>query len=340
MRYQKLGKTDLQVSELALGGLYISSLGGDYETAKRAFLTAIDHGINYVDTAPAYADSEAVLGRILRETRADVIISTKLGGRPKPFNPRDKKGLMASVEESLRLLGREAIDILMVHEPDRPGQYDWWTDVERVEGPVLEVLDDLKRQGKIRYTGLGGTTSTELAHYVRSGKFDVVLTAFNFSLLYREAVYEILPAARERNMGVILGSVLQQGALGRRYDEVVRRKPIWLSKPRQEQFLALYSLLDELGLDLVETGLRFAVGSGAGHTVLIGARTPEHVQAAVEYVSRGPLPAEVLQRLDAVAAMVPFRPFEEPMILPFKDPDAYRGPGPANLAVAVPVGKL
>src|SRR6476619_3208929 len=124
MRLRELGKTGLEVSELSLGGLFVSTCGGDFEQSRRAVLRAIELGVNYIDTAPTYANSEEVLGKILREVKSELIVSTKLGGRPQPFDPRNPQHLMQSVEESLRLLGRETIDVLMIHEPDRPGQYD------------------------------------------------------------------------------------------------------------------------------------------------------------------------------------------------------------------------
>jgi aryl-alcohol dehydrogenase-like predicted oxidoreductase len=339
MQRRVLGKTGLSVSELGFGGLFTSALGPGFEVSRRAVFRAVDLGVDYFDTAPAYADSEEVLGRILREVRVPLVLSTKLGGRPQPFDPRSSAQLTHSVEESLRLLGREVIDALFVHEPDRPLQHDWWTDPATVYGPVIEVMDDLKRRGLVRFTGLGGTTATEMAHCIHSGRFDVVLTAFNYSALFREAEHAVLPAARERNMGVVLGSVLQQGALGRRYDEVVRRKPIWLSKPRQEQLLAFYGLLDELGMPIVDLSLRFALSCPGCGSILIGPKTAEQVEQSVAAVARGPLPADVLARLDALAAMVPFRPFEEPMILPLNRPDDYHGPGLANLGAGAPVGK-
>ena len=75
------------------------------------------------------------------------------------------------------------------------------------------MLDELKKSGTIRFTGLGGTTAYEMAHIIRTGRFDVVLTAFNYSLLWREAAIEVIPAAKAQGMGIILGSPLQQGAL-------------------------------------------------------------------------------------------------------------------------------
>ncbi|MCI0682925.1 MAG: aldo/keto reductase [Gemmataceae bacterium] len=340
MRFRTLGKTGLQVSELGFGSLFTSLLGPGFADSKQAVHRAVDLGINFFDTAPAYANSEEVLGQILADIKAPLIVSTKLGGRPQSFDPRNPQQLKASVQESLRLLHREVIDVLFVHEPDRPLQYDWWSDPEAVYGPVIDVLEDLKRTGTIRFTGLGGTTCSELAHCIRSNRFDVVLTAFNYSALFREATHEVLPAARERQMGIVLGSVLQQGGLGRRYDDVVRAKPAWLAEARQRQFLAFYQLLDDAGMSIVELCLRFAISNPDAGTVLIGPKTAQQVADAVAAVAKGPLSADVTAQVDRIAALAPYRPFEEPMILPFNNPKGYWGPGMANLGAGVKVGKL
>jgi aryl-alcohol dehydrogenase-like predicted oxidoreductase len=195
-------------------------------------------------------------------------------------------------------------------------------------GPVVEVLDQLKKEGKIGFTGLGGTTAYEMAQIMRTGRFDVVLTAFNYSLLWREAVHAIFPAAREQNMGVIVGSPLQQGALARRYDAEVRGGAPWLSPPRRAQYIALYEYLDEIGMSLPEAGLRFVISNPAVSCVLAGPANPAEVEQNAAIVDKGPLPPEVLARLDAIAAMVPFRPFEEPFGLPFGG--KRRGPGRAG----------
>ena len=330
MKTRTLGRTGLQVSEIGLGGLFVSRVGATAEEGIRAVRKALELGITYVDTAPGYADSEEVLGRALKGVKTPLVLSTKLGGRPQPFLPRDRDCLMRSVEESLRLLGREVIDILMVHEPDRPGQYDWWTDWDEPSGPVLDLLEDLKRRRLIRFTGLGGTTAYELPRLMRTGRFDVVLTAFNYSLLWREAEREVLPAAVERDMGIIIGSPLQQGALARRYDDEIRGGAKWLSSPRRAQYLALYRLLDELSMSLPELALRFVLSNPQVSTVLTGARSAAEVEVNVAAVAKGPLPRELLARLDAIAAMVPFRPFEEPFGLPFGRGESYRGPGTAR----------
>lgn len=328
MKTRPLGKTGLQVSELAMGGLFIASRFGDLERARAAVHRAVELGVNYIDTAPDYGNSEEVLGYALKDIDAPLILSTKLGNRPRPFRPQERDDLLASVEESLRLLGRDRIDILMIHEPDRPVQHDWWTDWERFTGPVLDVLDHLKQTGVIRFTGLGGTTAYELAHIIDTGRFDVVLTAFNYSLLWREAEIAVLPAAKAQGMGIIVGSPLQQGALARRYDEEVDHSARWLSPPRRQQYRALYALLDEIAMPLSELALRFVISNPDISCTLMGARSVAEVEQNVAAVEKGPLPADILARLDEIAAMVPFRPFEEPFGLPFgRD---YRGPGMAR----------
>ena len=324
MKQRALGRTGLQVTELALGGLFVSSHGGAFEQAREAIHRAFELGINYVDTAPGYLNSEEVFGRVLPEIEQPFVLSSKLGGRPKPFEPQNRDALMFSIEESLRLLKRDTIDILMIHEPDRPGQYDWWADKTRYLGPVLDVMDDLKRQGIIRFTGLGGTTAYELAPIIRTGRFDVVLTAFNYSLLWREAENAVLPAAIEQGMGIIIGSPLQQGALARKYDQV-RDGAVWLSPPRQRQMQALYALVDDLGMKLPHLALRFVISNPNISCTLSGARAAWEIEENVAAIEAGPLPEDVLKRLDEIAAQVPFRPFEEPFGLPFGR--EYYGPG-------------
>jgi len=328
MRYRTLGKTGLQVSELSMGGLFVSKLGADREQGRRAVHRALELGVNYIDTAPGYLDSEEVLGFALKDVTQPYILSTKLGGRPLPFNPQDKDALRRSVEESLRLLHRDYIDILMIHEPDRPGQYDWYPDGKNFHGPVTEFLAELKTQGVIRFTGLGGTTAYELAHIIATGEYDVVLTAFNYSLLWQEALVAVIPEAKRQGMGIIIGSPLQQGALARCYTEEVEHGARWLSPPRREQFKRLYGLVDELGISLSELALRFVISNLDISTVLMGARSVDEVEQNVRSVEAGALTQDVLNAIQEIAGMVPYRPFEEPFGLPFGR--EYKGPGSAR----------
>lgn len=341
MRQRVLGKTGIRIGEIALGGLYTSNFGGGIGETTRILDLAIESGITLVDTAPAYGDSELTLGKAFRAigSRADsLLVSTKLGGRPHPFDPRDAEGLLASVDESRRLLGREVIDILSIHEPDRPQIYDWWVDDKSFAGPVMDTLERLKSDGIVRAIGLGGSTVTELANVVTSGLFDTVLTAFNYNALYREAAEELIPAAARQRMGIIIASVFGQGGLARRFDQVVKDRPRWLSLPRQRQLLSLYSFLDKIGLTLPELSLRFALSNPDISCALVGARSAGQLAQTLRAGLKGPLPQDIVTGLDDIAAMVPFRPFEEPLILPFGK--EYRGPGMPNMGAAIPIGKV
>ncbi|MEP3478611.1 MAG: aldo/keto reductase [Fuerstiella sp.] len=338
MQTRRLGRTDLDISLLSIGGLYTSSLAGGESETRQIMRRAMELGINAIDTAPAYADSEATVGQAIQGIDGPLIITTKLGGRPQPFEPQNANALRQSVDESLRLLGRDCIDILMVHEPDRPQQYPWWTSYDPLDGPVFEVMDALKSAGKIRFTGLAGTTVTELSSLVQSNRFDVVLTAFNYNVLFREAQQTVFTAAKQNDMGIVLGSTLGQGFLTRRADEEVAAKPVWLSEARRQQLLQYYRLLDESGLSAVELCLRFAISNPDVSTIPVGCKTVQHLEASVAAVEKGVLPTDITNRLDEIAAMLPTRPYEEPMILPFGK--NYFGPGIANMGAAVQVGKL
>ena len=258
-----------------------------------------------------------MLGKILQEWEGPLVISTKLGGRPQPFDPQSKKALIQSVEMSLEYLHRDSIDILMIHEPDRVREYNWWTDELNYEGPVLEAIDEMKKAGMIKFSGLGGTTAHELARVCDSGKFDVVLTAYNYSLLWREAQYEIFQAAKRHHMGVVCGSPLQQGALAVRYDDAINHGAPWISEPRREQFRALYRLLDETGMGIVEMAIRFVISNPSVDCVLTGSSNEAQFMENYLAVEKGPLPADILQELDKIYAMVPFRPSLEYFTLPF-----------------------
>ena len=142
-------------------------------------------------------------------------------------------------------------------------------------------------------------------------------------------------------MGVVLGSVLQQGGLGRRYDDVVRAKPAWLSRARQAAVPRVLSLARRTRHVDRRAVPAFRPLVPDAHTVLIGPKTAQQVEDSVRAVEKGPLPRRRAQRGSTRSRrMVPFRPFEEPMILPLNRPREYYGPGMANVGAGVKVGKL
>ncbi len=207
--------------ELSLGAAFVTTGEAGFRGATPLIREALDLGLSLVDTSADYGDSEAAVGEALRNEARPVIISTKIGPRSRGFNPKDKKQLRKTFDESLRLLRRDSVDILMIHEPSRAGQIDWSDDHRTYDGPIVKVLSELKEEGKIGYTGLGGTTAYEMVPIVATGFYDVLLTAFNYSILWREAAMELLPEARRQNMGILLASPTQQGWLAKRYDAQV-----------------------------------------------------------------------------------------------------------------------
>ena len=132
----------------------------------------------------------------------------------------------------------------------------------------------------------------------RSNRFDVVLTAFNYNVLFREAASSVIPAAVENDMGIVLGSAFGQGFLTRRADEEVQQRPLWLAESRQQQLLAYYKLLDEVGMPAFELCLRFVLSNPSVSTIPIGCKTVEHLEASVAAAEKGPLPDDVIRRLD------------------------------------------
>ena len=329
MKKRILGRTGLEVGELSLGAAFITGGEAGYSGAALVVRRALELGMNLADTSADYGDSEKALGHALHEIGKPCIVSTKLGPRSgQPFNPKDKACLRRIFEESLEFLHRDVIDILMIHEPDRPGEFDWYNDGVSFEGPVVDLLQELKQEGLIKYTGLGGTTAYALARIMATGQYDIVLTAFNSSPLWREAMIAVLPEARKQNMGVFLASPTQQGWLARRFDKEIANGALFLSPPRRAQIKALYDLCDECRIEIPVLCLRWALGVPGVSSVLTGPRNVAQLEQNIQAVEQGPLPADVNKRLDEIAAMVPFRPYDEPVECAFGKPD-YWGPGPA-----------
>lgn len=315
----KLGNTGIEVASLSLGGGFLTSLSLKNEITDILHHAAA-YGINLIDTAPSYHDSEVNVGKALQLVDEQFHIGTKMGKLPaSTYRTQDADFIRKNLEESFEHFGRDYIDIIYIHEADRPDLHDWWVDKDTYQGPVLDLLQEYKEKGKIGYIGLGGTTTTEMARLIRSRKFDVVLTAFEYSLLWQEAKYDVLPSAKEAGMGVVAGSPLQQGALSEIFWRDVIEQPMrWLSTPRRLQFKRLYEFVNDSKMPITEMALRFVLSNPDINTVLTGVKSVAELEANVEAAMRGPLPADMLKEIDEIYQMVPFRPFGEPFGLYFQ----------------------
>lgn len=327
MKQRVLGRTGLKVSELNLGAAFVSKGEQGADGATATVRRALELGMNLADTSADYGDSEEVLGRALHEIGEPCIVSTKLGPPPgwTDFDPKDKDQLRRIVERSLKNLHRDVIDVMMIHEPDRPRQFDWYDDDISFQGPVVELLHELKEEGVIKYTGIGGTAIYELTRLVATGGYDVVLTAFNSSPLWRDALTTVIPEANKQNMGIFMASPTQQGWLVKKYPQVYDGAR-WLSPQRRQQLKELYDFVDEIGIELPVLCLRWALGVEGVSTVLTGPRNIAQLEQNYSATEAGPLPEDIAKRLDEIYEMVPYRPFEEPAPACFER--EYWGPGP------------
>lgn len=231
MEYTKLGSTGLEVSRLCLGcmsfgepqrGGHPWSLGE--QEAAPVIRRALEAGINFFDTANVYSDgsSEEIVGKVLREhaRRDEVVVATKVNGRMHP-GPNgaglSRKAILAEVDNSLRRLGMDYVDLYQIH------RFDATTPIEE----TLEALDDVVRAGKARYIGASSMFAWQFAKMLHTseshGWARFVSMQDHYNLLYREEEREMLPLCADAGIGVIPWSPLARGRLTRDWDAVTAR---------------------------------------------------------------------------------------------------------------------
>ncbi len=306
MEYRTLGGTGLKVSTHCLGTMMFGSWGNaDVDDCIGIVNAGIDAGINFVDTADVYSDgeSEEIVGRALKGRRDEVILATKVHGQMGPgHNDRgnSRVWIMREVENSLRRLGTDHIDLYQIHRPE--GE----TDVEE----TLGALTDLQRQGKIRYFG----SSTFPAWQIVEAQWAAErrgLSRFRteqppYSIFVRQIEHDVLPVAERYGMGVLVWSPLCRGWLTGRYRrESFDRSPESRAVRGAQRAGWLAALYDESReevrrkLDLVEDLLRIAGEAGLSLTHMAIAFTLAH--PAVTSTIVGPRTMEQLNDLVTAA---------------------------------------
>lgn len=188
MKYRILGKSGLKVSQIGFGGIPIASLS--FDEAERCVRAALDLGINFIDTARVYKDSEEKIGKVLKtlkSQRENIIIATKA-------IPKSLPDVLKSIEESLRCLETDYIDLLQLHNVADQARLD-----RSLE--ILEGLLPLKQQGKIRHIGVSVHGVEWANKVIETDAFETIMIALNF--IVREPVEVILPVARRHKVGVI-----------------------------------------------------------------------------------------------------------------------------------------
>ena len=312
MQYRPLGRTGVHVSTLCLGTMMFGAWGNtDHDDSIRIIHSALDAGINFIDTADVYSagESEEIVGKALKGRRDDVVLATKLGV-PIDEDPNHRGGsrrwIITEVENSLRRLGTDWIDLYQLHRPDPD------TDIDE----TLGALTDLVHQGKIRYIGSSSFSAGEIveAQWVaRERRLERFRTEQPpYSILVRGIELDVLPTARRHGMGILTYSPLAGGWLSGRWSadatptsparqRLVARFDMTL--PENQRKLqateALGTLADEAGVSLIELAIAFVINHPAVTSAIIGPRTMEQLDSQTPAVELALDPA-ILDRIDEI----------------------------------------
>ncbi|PRY16128.1 aldo/keto reductase [Kineococcus rhizosphaerae] len=306
MQHRSLGRTGIQVSPFALGAMMFGPMGnGDVEDSVKIIHRALDAGINLVDTADAYSQgaSEEIVGQALAGRRDDVVLATKFHlpmGEDPNRRGNSRRWIVRALEDSLRRLGTDHVDLYQVHRPDPD------TDVEE----TLSALTDLVRAGKVRAIGTSSFPASEIveAQWVseRRGLERFRTEQPTYSILNRGIENEVLPVAQRYGMGTLVYSPLSGGMLTGRYrkgapvDSMRANRFRYFSDERRLDVVEeLVALADEVGVKLTHLALAFVVAHPGVTSAILGPRTMEQLDdllAGADVV----LDDAVLDRIDAI----------------------------------------
>ena len=290
------------MTALGLGGVWLghTPAGFEEDLAVATVLRGLELGINLVDTSPsgyyAAGNSERWVGMALQEwyrrggRREDLVLSTKVGARDYPRQPKDYSATATqrSLEKSLELLNTSYLDVVLVHDPD---------DLEPVltPGGALEALKEAQEMGIIRAIGLGARPHAFHRRCIESGDFDLVLTYRDYNLVDQSAAQGVLPCAAAHGVGVLNATVTIGGLLGGRDPlETVREQNAasapphgpYVSHPDEVRLArAMWDWAQARGLSLLALNLQFCLRNPHVASTIMGAACPAEIEADVAAVS-------------------------------------------------------
>ncbi|MFB5190208.1 aldo/keto reductase [Alicyclobacillus fastidiosus] len=318
MKYNRLGHSGLAVSELGLG---TNSFGGraDEETSVRILNEAMEHGINFIDTANVYTNtqSESIIGRALAGgKRQQVILATKVG-MPRGEHPNQggssRREIMEQIDGSLSRLKTDYVDLYQIHTLDKS------TPIEE----TLRALDDLVTAGKVRYIGASNYMAWELMKALSISERERLNRYVSiqpcYSLADRTVEVELEPLCLEEGVGIIPYFPLAGGILTGKYaggqapaGSRMEKEPRFKERLDQERLAlgnAVQSLATELGTTASALSLSWLMHRRSVSTVIVGASRPEQVLANLQSTELE-LSADTLERLDALSEPFKYaRPF-------------------------------
>jgi aryl-alcohol dehydrogenase-like predicted oxidoreductase len=283
MERRRLGRTDMDVSVLGFGGSEIGYERAGARTVARLLGAAIDSGLNVLDTAECYDDSEALIGTALGSRRGEVYLLTKCG-HPRGYGRGDwrEASLLSSIERSLERLRTDRLDLIQLHSCEL-------SDLRK--GDAISALERARERGWTRYIGYSG--DGEAARFaIECGRFDTLQTSV--SIADQEAIERTLPLAVKRGMGLIAKRPIANAAW--RY----ARRP---SEPYYQAYWSRLRALDYPFLRDAEnaaaTALRFTLAVPGVHTAIVGTKRPERWPANARLLEAGPLPAREVEKIRA-----------------------------------------
>ncbi|HTI31466.1 MAG TPA: aldo/keto reductase [Sphingomonas sp.] len=317
MRYNRLGRTGLFVSELCLGtmtfgnaGRFKAIAGLDQDQADAMLKASVDAGINFIDTANVYSEgqSEEITGRAIRNLglrREDVVLATKVFGSmgKGPLDAGATRGhIMDEVKASLKRLQTDHIDLYQIHG------WDAGTPIEE----TVRALDDLVRQGHVRYVGVSNWAAWQIAKALgiaeRTGAARFQSLQAYYTLVGRELERELIPMVQSEGLGVMVWSPLAGGYLSGKYrgDDEGRRKAFPFPPIDDARGNAVLDALDPIakthGVSVAQTALAWLLHQPAVNSVIIGAKRDDQLRdnlAATEVK----LSADDLQALDEASKL-------------------------------------
>jgi len=319
MDYRFLGRTGVEVSPLALGTMMFGAWGNtDTNDSIRVINRALDRGINFVDTADVYSagESEEIVGKALKGRRDDIVLATKffmpVGGGSTGEGPNrgggSRRYIMKAVEDSLRRLDTDYIDLYQVHRPSPVMDVD----------ETLGALTDLVRQGKVRYIGSSSYSCSQIVEAQVSSR-DAHLARFvteqpPYSILVRGIEQDVLPTTQRYGMGTLSYSPLAGGWLSGKWRKDAAPVPTSANRPsarfdmssvanqqKLEVVDALATIAADAGITLIELAIAFVINHPGITSAIIGPRTMEQLESQLSAADIT-LSTDVLDRIDELVA--------------------------------------
>jgi aryl-alcohol dehydrogenase-like predicted oxidoreductase len=273
MEKRKLGKTDMQVSVLGFGGAEIGFQGATEETVERLLKSALDAGLNVIDTGECYEGSEELIGKTVGNRRADYYLFTKCG-HPRGIGSEDwsPPSLLESIERSLRRLKTDRLDLIQLHS---------CSEAVLRKGDAIAALQTAREKGYARHIGYSGD-SVAAKYAVECGAFDTLQTSINIA--DQEAIEQSLPLARKKEMGVIAKRPIANAAWKENHRPIEPYHHAYWDRLSKLH----YEFIRHLPLEeSIAHALRFTLSVPGVHTAIVGTTKPERWLENAKLVEAG-----------------------------------------------------